>query len=146
MNPEPFDFNQSGLSYDGLKQQSDSASSSGSVSGLITVGGAAAASLIPGVGPIVAVGIGTIGAVTTAYQLAIKQRADRKIDRIVYSVQDELKGRGLYSGEVDGILGPETKNAIAKVQEDDTSLQVTGELDDKTLGSIINATGSSPSG
>jgi peptidoglycan hydrolase-like protein with peptidoglycan-binding domain len=94
----------------------------------------------------VAVGIGTIGAVTTAYQLAIKQRADRKIDRIVHSVQDELKGRGLYSGEVDGILGPETKNAIAKVQEDDTSLQVTGELDDKTLGSIINATGSSPSG
>ena len=138
--PEPTG---SELSIESLKSESEGASATGSVSGLFTLGGAAAASLIPGIGPIVAVGIGTVGAATTAYQLVRKQQADRKIGRIVQQVQTTLADKGIYTGSVDGIFGPETRDAVVRVQEAADDLQVTGGLDDATVKSIISGSSSS---
>jgi hypothetical protein len=134
----------SSLSINKLMGDSAGAASSGSFSGILTIGGVAAASLIPVVGPIVAVGIGTVGAVTTAYQLAMKQMADRKIDRVVQNVQDTLKENGLYTGAVDGVLGPITRAAIVKVQEEKNHLGITGDLDDDTLNAIMEFPSASP--
>lgn len=137
MNESSFGINRPELSIDSLKSESRSASETGSVSGLFTLGGAAAASLIPGIGPVVAVGIGTVGAATTAYQFVRKQQADRKIGRIIEQVQVNLTDNGLYSGSIDGVFGPETRSAVERVQETTEDLEVTGGLDDATVRSII---------
>ena len=138
MNEGSFGIHRPELSIDSLKSESRSASETGSVSGLFTLGGAAAASLIPGIGPVVAVGIGTVGAATTAYQFVRKQQADRKIGRIIEQVQVNLADKGLYNGSIDGVFGPETRSAVERVQEAAEDLEVTGGLDDATVRSIIN--------
>jgi hypothetical protein len=138
MNTDLPDFHGPELSIDNLRTESQSASSTGSVSGLFTLGGAAAASLIPGIGPFVAVGIGTVGAATTALQLIKKQQADRKIGRIIQDVQTNLADNGLYVGSIDGFFGPDTLNAVVRVQEANDDLEVTGALDDATVKSIVS--------
>lgn len=143
MNERSFEMNRPELSIDSLKSESQSASKTGSVSGLFTLGGAAAASLIPGIGPVVAVGIGTVGAATTAYQFARKQQADRRIEKIVEKVQTNLTTSGLYRGSIDGVFGPVTRSAVERVQESE-NLKVTGRLDDATLTSIISGSTFSP--
>jgi hypothetical protein len=90
MNDDFPDLNGQDLSIESLTSESQTASLNGSVSGLFTLGGVVGATLIPGIGPIVAVGIGTVGAATTAFQLIKKQQADRKIGRIVQNGQANL--------------------------------------------------------
>lgn len=138
MNESPLGIHRPELSIDSLKSESRSASGTGSVSGLFTLGGAAAASLIPGIGPVVAVGIGTVGAATTAYQFVRKQQADRKILKIIEQVQVNLADNGLYNGSIDGVFGPDTRSAVERVQEAAEDLEVTGGLDDATVRSIIS--------
>jgi len=61
--------------------------------------------------------------------------------RIVRDAQNELKRAGLYRGPVDGILGPETKQAIAAYQARE-GLQQTATLDQDTLQRMNLASGS----
>jgi peptidoglycan hydrolase-like protein with peptidoglycan-binding domain len=50
-------------------------------------------------------------------------------------VQEKLKSEGLYKGQVDGIAGPETKQALEQFQKQQ-SLQQTGSLDQQTLDKL----------
>jgi peptidoglycan hydrolase-like protein with peptidoglycan-binding domain len=61
--------------------------------------------------------------------------------RLVQNAQNELKREGLYRGPVDGILGPETKQAIAAYQARE-GLQQTATLDQDTLQRMNLAKGS----
>jgi len=55
-------------------------------------------------------------------------------------VQEKLKSEGLYKGQVDGIAGPETKQALEQFQKQQ-SLQQTGSLDQQTLDKLgVNQT------
>jgi peptidoglycan hydrolase-like protein with peptidoglycan-binding domain len=49
----------------------------------------------------------------------------------VKQVQQHLKSSGLYKGEVDGEIGPETKQAISQFQQQN-GLNQTGALDQQT--------------
>jgi peptidoglycan DL-endopeptidase LytE len=49
----------------------------------------------------------------------------------VKEVQQKLKSESLYKGNVDGILGPETQQALKQFQKKN-NLQQTGRLDDQT--------------
>jgi hypothetical protein len=57
------------------------------------------------------------------------------VDPTVTSVQTELAQLGYYSGPVDGIYGPATRDAVAKYQIA-TNLDVTGSLSAQTLQSL----------
>ena len=73
----------------------------------------------------------------------------------IKQVQQQLKGAGLYRGSVDGEMGPETKQAISKFQQQH-GLNQTGVVDQHTLsalstnqggaGSSMGTSGSQPSG
>ena len=47
------------------------------------------------------------------------------------AVQSKLAGMGFYSGQIDGVMGPETEIALRKYQEKN-KLPVTGQLDART--------------
>jgi peptidoglycan hydrolase-like protein with peptidoglycan-binding domain len=61
--------------------------------------------------------------------------------RLVRDAQNELQREGLYRGPVDGILGPETRQAIAAYQARE-GLQQTATLDQDTLQRMNLAYGS----
>ncbi len=54
---------------------------------------------------------------------------------IVRDVQLELRRRGFYGGEIDGIFGPRTRDAVAAYQ-DRRGLPVTGAIDRETLRAL----------
>jgi peptidoglycan hydrolase-like protein with peptidoglycan-binding domain len=54
----------------------------------------------------------------------------------VSEVQQKLQQEGLYHGQVDGIIGPETKQALRQYQQQN-GLQVTAELDQQTLDHLL---------
>jgi hypothetical protein len=56
-------------------------------------------------------------------------------DRVIASVQDELQQMGYYKGEVDGLLGPLTREALAAYQADQ-GLTATAVIDEPTLDSL----------
>lgn len=56
-------------------------------------------------------------------------------DSAVADAQKRLAGRGYYRGEIDGILGPETRRAIARFQSN-RALRVTGRLTSDTLQAL----------
>src|ERR1043166_750691 len=62
----------------------------------------------------------------------------------VKQVQQHLKSSGLYKGDVDGEIGPETKQAISQFQQQN-GLPQTGALDQHTLSALNsqNSAGSS---
>jgi hypothetical protein len=53
----------------------------------------------------------------------------------VAAVQDRLAREGYYRGQIDGVLGPETRHAIVRFQSNH-GLQVTGELSPDTLNAM----------
>lgn len=53
----------------------------------------------------------------------------------VRAVQEVLKDRGMYEGEVDGIMGPKTQAALRAFQKKE-GLQETGRLDQQTMGRL----------
>jgi peptidoglycan hydrolase-like protein with peptidoglycan-binding domain len=73
----------------------------------------------------------------------------------IQQLQQQLKGAGLYRGSVDGEMGPETKQAISKFQQQH-GLNQTGVVDQHTLsalstnqggaGSRMGTSGAQPSG
>ncbi len=56
-------------------------------------------------------------------------------DRVIADVQAELQQMGYYRGEVDGLLGPLTRQALTAYQADN-GLQITAVIDEPTLNSL----------
>jgi hypothetical protein len=56
-------------------------------------------------------------------------------DQVIANVQASLQQQGYYHGEVDGLLGPLTRDAIANYQRDH-GLYVTSAIDQPTLQSL----------
>jgi len=56
-------------------------------------------------------------------------------DQVVANVQTELQNQGYYQGEVDGLLGPLTRAAIADYQADH-GLTTTSAIDEPTMSSL----------
>lgn len=62
-------------------------------------------------------------------------KSAKPFDQIVADVQSVLQEKGLYKGEVDGLVGPQTQQALAAYQTS-TGLEPTGTLDQPTLESL----------
>ena len=56
-------------------------------------------------------------------------------DQVIINVQAQLQNDGYYSGTVDGVLGPQTRRAIAAFQSDH-GLAVTSAVDQPTLATL----------
>jgi Putative peptidoglycan binding domain len=56
-------------------------------------------------------------------------------DQIVVNVQQQLQRDGYYDGPIDGVLGPQTREAIAEFQADH-GLAVTSAIDEPTLNTL----------
>ena len=56
-------------------------------------------------------------------------------DRVIADVQTELQEMGYYTGEVDGLLGPLTRQALRDYQTDH-GLMVTEAIDEPTLDAL----------
>jgi hypothetical protein len=61
--------------------------------------------------------------------------ADRTPDRIIEDVQLALQQQGYYAGSIDGLLGPQTRGALAAFQSDN-GLAVTSAVDKPTLQTL----------
>jgi putative peptidoglycan binding protein len=61
--------------------------------------------------------------------------ADRAPDRIIEDVQLALQQQGYYAGSIDGLLGPQTRGALAAFQSDN-GLAVTSAVDKPTLQTL----------
>ena len=64
----------------------------------------------------------------------VGQRAEPP-DQVIADVQAELKDMGYYSGEVDGLLGPLTREALTAYQADH-GLYTTAAIDEPTLNAL----------
>lgn len=62
----------------------------------------------------------------------------------VKQAQEQLKSEGLYHGKVDGIMGPETKQAVSQYQKKN-GLHETATLDQQTLSHLLGQTSGSGS-
>jgi peptidoglycan hydrolase-like protein with peptidoglycan-binding domain len=58
----------------------------------------------------------------------------------ITDVQQKLQADNLYSGKIDGMLGPETRRAIADYQKQN-GLRVTANLDRQTRDSLLGTMG-----
>jgi hypothetical protein len=56
-------------------------------------------------------------------------------DQVIANVQASLQAQGYYQGEVDGLLGPQTRAALAGYQRDH-GLYTTAAIDEPTLSSL----------
>jgi putative peptidoglycan binding protein len=56
-------------------------------------------------------------------------------DQVIANVQAALQAQGYYQGEVDGLLGPLTRAALARYQQDH-GLYITSAIDQPTLSSL----------
>jgi hypothetical protein len=64
----------------------------------------------------------------------VGQRAEPP-DQVIADVQAELQEMGYYQGEVDGLLGPMTREALTAYQQDE-GLMTTAAIDEPTLDSL----------
>ena len=70
-----------------------------------------------------------------AYDGPIYAYNDLPPDQVIANVQAALQAQGYYQGEVDGVLGPLTRAAIANYQRDQ-GLYITSAIDEPTLASL----------
>ena len=61
--------------------------------------------------------------------------ADQSTNSIVAAAQERLAREGYYRGEIDGVVGPETRRAVARYQSNH-GLRVNGNLTPDTLGAM----------
>ncbi|HEY3909592.1 MAG TPA: peptidoglycan-binding protein [Stellaceae bacterium] len=54
----------------------------------------------------------------------------------VRQAQEKLRGEGIYHGRIDGMMGPETQQALRQYQQKN-GLQATATLDQKTMNSLL---------
>lgn len=123
----------SNKSIDKLQKASDQISTSGTAVGVAALGGAIAASLVPGIGPVIAAVVVGAGTVNAAYTLVKRQKVQQLIHqrKPIANAQKRLQTEGYYSGKVDGIFGSQTTEAIRKFQAT-RNLGQTGDLDETT--------------
>ena len=82
------------------------------------------------------VGQDRVGQNAGADRLAPSRTPDTRSDSwSVVQVQSALRQRGYEIGAADGILGPQTRDALRKFQEEN-QLQVSGEVDLQTLAAL----------
>jgi hypothetical protein len=60
---------------------------------------------------------------------------DQSANSTVAAAQDRLAREGYYRGQIDGVLGPETRHAIVRFQTS-RSLRINGELNSETLNAL----------
>ena len=72
---------------------------------------------------------------TYVYEEPIFAYGDLDPSQIVAAVQTELQKLGYFNYVVDGLIGPETRTAIADFQRDN-GLDITSALDEPTLGAL----------
>ncbi|PYL09108.1 MAG: hypothetical protein DME34_03230 [Verrucomicrobia bacterium] len=70
-----------------------------------------------------------------AYDGPIYAYNDLPPDQVIANVQASLQEQGYYHGEVDGVLGPLTRAAIADYQRDH-GLYITSAIDEPTLAAL----------
>jgi Putative peptidoglycan binding domain len=56
-------------------------------------------------------------------------------DQVTVNVQEQLAAAGYYDGPIDGVLGPQTREAIANYQADN-GLAITSAIDEPTLATM----------
>jgi hypothetical protein len=61
--------------------------------------------------------------------------ADRSANSSVAAAQDRLTQEGFYQGQIDGVLGPETRHALVRFQTKH-GLRISGELTTETLDAL----------
>lgn len=76
-----------------------------------------------------------LGYNTYVYQEPIYSYDDLEPGQVVANVQTELQQLGYYRYAVDGLMGPETRAAIAAYQGD-YGLEITSAIDEPTLASL----------
>ena len=69
------------------------------------------------------------------YDQNVYDSSDAYADSSVAAAQEELARQGYYRGEIDGILGPQTRRAISRYQSDHGE-RVTGDLTLNTLQAL----------
>jgi len=63
----------------------------------------------------------------------------------IRQAQQQLRNQGFYHGQIDGIIGPETEQAIGQFQQKN-GLSQTATLDQPTMGKLLgNSASSQPS-
>ena len=60
---------------------------------------------------------------------------DQSANSTVAGAQDRLSQEGFYHGQIDGVLGPETRHAIVRFQTKH-GLRISGELNNETLNAM----------
>jgi peptidoglycan hydrolase-like protein with peptidoglycan-binding domain len=61
---------------------------------------------------------------------------DMTPDQVTANVQSALQAQGLYQGEIDGLIGPQTRAALAQYQEAN-GLEPTSAIDQPTVESLL---------
>jgi Putative peptidoglycan binding domain len=80
-----------------------------------------------------------------AYDGPIYAYNDLPPDQVVANVQEVLQNQGYYQGEIDGMLGPLTRAALADYQRDH-GLYTTSAIDEPTMASLGFDSGEPQSG
>lgn len=70
-----------------------------------------------------------------AYDQSYSGDYDQSGNSNVAAAQDKLAQEGFYRGQIDGVLGPETRHAIVRFQSS-RGLRVNGDLTTETLGAL----------
>ena len=60
----------------------------------------------------------------------------------IRQAQQQLQNQGFYHGQIDGIIGPETEQAVGPFQQKN-GLSQTATLDQPTMGTLLGDPGSS---
>jgi peptidoglycan hydrolase-like protein with peptidoglycan-binding domain len=102
---------------------------------LILAGVSAIALAVGGTGMSYAAGAGDNASSSMSSGSHAGQQAAMSRDE-VKQAQQKLKAEGLYNGQIDGIDGPETKQALQQFQQKN-GLQQTGTLDQETLSALM---------
>jgi peptidoglycan hydrolase-like protein with peptidoglycan-binding domain len=86
---------------------------------------------------------GTTGAATMPSSGGAAMGADATLSQpSIQQAQQQLKAQGLYNGPIDGVIGPETKQALSQFQQQN-GLPQTATLDQQTMSRLM-APGSNP--
>jgi peptidoglycan hydrolase-like protein with peptidoglycan-binding domain len=80
--------------------------------------------------------IGTLGLTPLAFGVNFSEEKPALMNQdSIKKLQETLRDKGYYSGKVDGVLGPRTREGIRQYQKSE-NLPVTGRLDDQTSGKL----------
>jgi peptidoglycan hydrolase-like protein with peptidoglycan-binding domain len=81
---------------------------------------------------------GMLGLILTPLSFAANPEEEKPAvshNQDITKVQESLRDKGYYHAKVDGVLGPQTREAIRQYQQSE-NLPVTGRLDPETAGKL----------